>query len=420
VSVRGDVRIEGEHFAIKLQAGGKRMTLGLHTPNRDQAASKARRMYLDLIAGGWDLVMENHRHVEAPVAPVANNFSGLTVGQYVELVRSKNLLSSKSIDGYALRLRTIVADIRDIRSTNMKYAAATSGRKAWADKIDAVPLASITPDMVRCWKKETIKKAGNAIARKHAVSGVNSTLRQARSLFGHRKVMKHLTGVPNPFEGVEFEPRVDSKFYGAGVDAPTLLRSALKELGQEELKAFLLAIATGLRRKEADLLEWSSFNFDKSTIEIRPTENYGLKTEDSTATMSLDPEFMTLFRGWHAKRKGPFVIESPNRPRPDARYHYYRCDHIFDSVVAWLRRQGVVGDKPFHVLRKLFGSLIVEKHGLFAASSALRHTSIELTSSYYLDHSVRKNTGLGNILSGAPVIPLPENKDEPTPVNALA
>jgi integrase len=407
VSVRGNVRIEGEHFAIKLQAGGKRMTLGLHTPNRDEAASRARRMYLDLVAGGWESMLDKHRPEAPKPQDPAKNAQNLNFGEYIALVRSKNLLSEKAIVAYSMRLRGIVADIVGIRSAK-KYGA---GRKAWADKVDAVPLAAITPDDIRKWKRDVIAKAGNVIARKHATTAVNSTLRQARSLFGERKVLKFIQIPHNPFKDVEFESRMDMRFHGAGIDAPTLLRRAMKDLGQEELKAFLLAIAIGLRRKEADLLEWSSFNFAESTIEIKPTENYGLKTEDSAATMSLDPEFMVLFRGWYAKRKGNFVLESDHPPRPDANYFYYRADHTFDALVDWLRLQGIDQNKPFHVLRKLFGSLVVEKHGLFAASSALRHTSVELTSAYYLDHSVRKTTGLGSVLSGAQVSEIPDHSD---------
>lgn len=103
--------------------------------------------------------------------------------------------------------------------------------------------------MIRRWKKTTINKPGSE-NRKHAITSVNSTFRQARSLFGQRKVLRFLP-VPNPFEGVAFEPRVNTKFYGAGIDAPTLLRRALEELPLEQLKAFLLGISLGLRRQEA-------------------------------------------------------------------------------------------------------------------------------------------------------------------------
>jgi integrase len=192
------------------------------------------------------------------------------------------------------------------------------------------------------------------------------------------------------------------KFYGAGIDAPTLLRRAFAELEPEELKAFLLGIALGLRRKEADHLGWRSFDFAAGTVQVVPTEHYRLKTRESAAALKLDPEFMSLFKGWHALRRSEYVLESDRPPR-NTRYHYYRADATFNRLVNWLRAQGIEGDKPFHVLRKIFGSLIVEKHGIFAASAAMRHTNIELTNAYYVDRTVRTTSGLGSVLSGAPV-----------------
>jgi integrase len=415
IRVPNSPSVSTDNFLVRLHLHKKRVAFSLFTTNRDEAAQRARRMYIDLMTGGWDLVLRNHRP-KRPEPPDPSRKSDLTFGEYIGLVRSRNLISTKAIDGYVPRLRGIVADILGIRSAN-KYAAATKGRQAWVDKVDSTQLASVTPDMVRQWKRRSLDKAKTAVARKRAVTSVNSALRQARSLFGERKVLKHLSGIPRPhlFEGVEFEPRVDTRFFGAGIDAPTLLRRAIKDLGTEDLKAFLLAIALGLRRKEADLLQWDSFDFNACTVQIEPTEYHALKTEESASTMSLDAEFMIMFRGWHAQRSGPFVLESDHLPRPEARYHYYRCDATFDSLVDWLRLQGVTGDKPFHVLRKMFGSLIVEKHGVFAASSALRHTSIELTNSYYLDRSVKTVSGLGSILSGADIatLPLPETHKEP-------
>jgi integrase len=407
ISVRNGKRVQGEHFAVKLQYLGKRMTLGLATANREEAAQRARRMYLDLVAGGWELLLEKHR----PKPPEPEKKEGLTFGEYIALVRSRNLIAARTLDSYVPRLRRIIAEIKGIKSSRKRFGVRSG--KAWRDQVDAVPLDSITPDDVRRWKTRSIDKAkNNAILRKQYTISVSSTLRQGRSLFGERKILKHLPEVSRPhlFEGVEFAPRVDMKFYGAGIDAPTLLRRAIEQLSgerREECKAFLLAIALGLRRKEADLLEWSSFDFAASTVVVQPTEHYALKTRESAATLALDPEIMTLFRGWHAQRTGLFVIES-NRPPRDVGYHYYRADHVFDSLVGWLRDQGINGDKPFHVLRKLFGSLIVERHGIFAASSALRHTSIELTNAYYVDRTVRTTSGLGSVLSGASVKEFPQ------------
>lgn len=313
------------------------MTLSLATANREEAAQRARRMYLDLVAGGWRLLFENHR----PKPPEPEKKQGLTFGEYVALVRSRNLIPDRTLGSYLQRLRQIIAEIKGFKLSRKRFAKGTGG-KVWRDKIDAVALASIVPDDVRRWKTRSIDRAGNnaALRRQYTIS-VNSTLRQARCLFGQRKVLKYMPEIPRPhlFEGVEFAPRVDMKFYGTGIDAPTLLRRAIDELNnderREELKAFLLAIALGLRRKEVDLLEWSSFDFGAGIVQVQPTEHYALKTRESAAALALDLEIIALFKGWHALATGPFVIESDRPPRPDAGYHYYRADHVFDSLVGY-------------------------------------------------------------------------------------
>jgi integrase len=344
----------------------------LETANRDEAAAKARRLYADLVLSGWDSLLKRHR----PKPPAPETSATITFGQLFDLIQSRNLIPSKTLNGYIPRLRRIISEIKGIKAGRKRFGSRNG--KAWRGEVDAVALSAVTPADIRKWKSVRIAKAGNnELLRRQYTTSVNSTLRQARSIFAE-KVLRHLPEVPRPhlFEGIEFEPKVDTRFFGAGVDAPTLLRRALKELEPEQLKAFLLGIALGLRRKEADLLQWDSFDFAACTVEVRPTEHHSLKTEESAALMVLDPEIMALFQGWHAQRHGPFVLESEHLPRPSARYHYYRCDTTFDSLVDWLRLQGITGNKPFHVLRKLFGSLIVAKDGIFAASSALRHTSL--------------------------------------------
>jgi len=404
VSFRGgDNKVISDHFAVKLQHLGKRMAFSLYTANAEEAAHKARRLYQELVANGWATLLAKHR----PKSPEPPSAAGMTFGKYIDLVRSKNLIPVKTLEGYLTRLRQIVADIKGIKASKKRFAAHSSVRTAWTQEVDSVLLESISPDDVRAWKRRKLANAGNNALKRQQISiSVNSTLRQARSLFGERKVLKFLPQIPRPhlFDGVEFEPRVSMKFYGAGIDAPTLLRRALDQLEAEECKAFLLAIALGLRRKEADHLLWTSFDFAAGTVRVQPTEHYELKTKESAAVLTLDSEIMVLFKGWHAQASGPFVLESERPPRGEVSYHYYRADETFDSLVAWLREQGIRGDKPFHTLRKLFGSLIAEQHGIHAASSALRHTSIEMTSSVYADRTVKVSSGLGSVISGGQVL----------------
>jgi integrase len=391
------------------------MALSLHTANREEAAHLARRMYQDLVTLGWDKFLAQYR--PQPTQEPARK-EQLSIGQFIALVRTKDLLPAKTIDGYAMRFRGMVAEIAGIPTTKARYRAGSNAHQVWLDKVDCLPLADTTPELVRQWKKGRIAQAKNPLERKHTLASVNSTMRQARGLFSERKILRFIEIVrPHPFEGVELEAKTDSRFFGAGISASELLRRGIQELGTEELKAFLLGLALGLRRLEADHLEWDSFDFDRSTVQIKATQYYGLKTEKSAAVLSLDREIIALFKGWHTQRRGSFVLESDKPPRPEARYFYYRADATFNKLILWLQHQGISGTKPLHTLRKMYGSLIVEKHGLFVASATLRHSSVATTTAHYLDYAVAATSGLGSVISGAEVLPFPsEQATEPLPL----
>jgi integrase len=235
-------------------------------------------------------------------------------------------------------------------------------------------------------------------------------LRRARALFSKRNVLDRLHSIqlpfPLPFDGIGLERRPDTKFYGCGIDGLELARAAIAELDSETLKAFLLAITLGLRRKEADTLEWQSFDFLAGTLRIMPTVWYALKTHESSAVLPVEPEILELFRGWRAKATGPFVLESERPPRM-VNYQHYRCEETFKALLGWLRKKGVQGNKPFHALRKLYGSALAELHGIHAASSGLRHADLRTTSESYADRTVKVTTGLGAAVLGGPaVLPL--------------
>ena len=103
--------------------------------------------------------------------------------------------------------------------------------------------------------------------------------------------------------------------------------------------------------------------------------------------MRVDPELLELFRGYHARRKSEFVIESDSPPPPfDAPYGVYRCMNEMRALLAWLRAKGVVSKTPLHTLRKEFGSQINARYGLLAASEALRHGGIGVTARHYVEN----------------------------------
>jgi integrase len=157
----------------------------------------------------------------------------------------------------------------------------------------------------------------------------------------------------------------------------------------------------GLRRREIDTLECSAFRWDSRTIRIEPTKWFHPKSEDSIGEVEIDPEFAEVFRKYHGKAKGSFVIESKVKPRLDAKWEHYRCTSIFENLIAWLQAKGVTTKTPLHTLRKEFGSIIAAEHGIYAASRLLRHADITTTAQYYLDKKKRVTSGLGRLLKGA-------------------
>ncbi len=154
----------------------------------------------------------------------------------------------------------------------------------------------------------------------------------------------------------------------------------------------------GLRRKEIDLLEWPSFKWETVVIRIEPTHHFHPKSEDSIGDVPVDKELMEIFRGYRARAKSDFVIESAREPKAGLIYDYYRCQEDFEKLAKWLRKKGVKVSKPLHTLRKEYGSQINAIHGIHAASRALRHADIGVTNEYYTDSRARVTTGMGHLL----------------------
>jgi integrase len=386
-------------YSVQLQYARQRMELSLGTPNQMEAAARAKERYLFLIAHGWHEFLAKYRPKEELSSPTK-----LTVGQYLDAVRTQTELSPTTIENYAKRLRKIVADIAQVPNAKAHRDYRSDGYRHWLERVHAVRLESITPEKVRQWKKKFIDLAGkDELKRRGRTVTCNSMLKQSRSLFSRRNVLSKLNvALPSvlPFDGVSVEKRTDTKFYGCGVDPRELMRDAAAELADlpEEFKAFLLSLALGLRRREADMLEWSSFDFVAGTLWIQPTKWYELKTAESAAVLPVEPEIMALFRGWRAKATSEFVIESKRLPK-SVSYQWYRCKETFESLLTWLRAKGVQGHKPFHTLRKLFGSAVAEAHGIYVASASLRHADISSTTQFYSDRRIKLTSGLGAVLS---------------------
>jgi integrase len=150
-------------------------------------------------------------------------------------------------------------------------------------------------------------------------------LRQARSLFSPRLVKfldPKIVPVELPFRGVEFFSR-ESMRYQSKLDPAGLMQCAVRELADEPLKVFLLALGAGLRRGECDRLLWGAVDLARSVIRVEVTEVGALKTSDSAGTVQIDEELVALLRGFRARAKSEYVIEAGKGETASVKPH--RC-----------------------------------------------------------------------------------------------
>jgi hypothetical protein len=180
------------------------MELSLGTPNQMEAAARAKERYLFLISNGWQDFLSKYR-----VKSSRPSAGTLTVGQYLDAVCTQTELNPMTIEGYAKKFRQIVADVANINGTRARHDYRTGGYHDWINAVHSIPLASVTPDKIREWKKRFIDSVGkNEIKRRSRTVSCNSMLRQARSLFSRRNVLEKLSlelPTPLPFDGVNVE-----------------------------------------------------------------------------------------------------------------------------------------------------------------------------------------------------------------------
>jgi integrase len=387
-------------WAMKIRHEGRRETFPLGTPNKAAAAARARDIYASLVTIGWAATVTRFKQSKT-IAGKRDGANHCTVGQFLQAVPQK-ALSRRTIEGYTSSFRKIVADLFGLADEPSKFDCHSGGHDEWLKKINSVEICQITPAKIQEWKQSFVTSVGaDFLAQRRARISVNSILRQARSLFSP-KMLKHVQLAlpdPLPFEGVELEPRQSMK-YRSEIDIVGLIESANKELRKgspEAYKVFVLAVGVGLRRKEIDLLEWSSFRWKQNIIRIQPTHFFHPKSEDSIGDLPVDPEVIEYFHKCQGRSKAPFVIKS-QRPPLSKRPQYYRCESTFTELIEWLRAHGVTGNKPLHTLRKEYGSLLTRNYGIHAASRALRHADLRTTSEHYSDSTARVTPGIGQLL----------------------
>ena len=101
-------RLTKEWYA-RIQFRGERQFFSLGTPNKAAAAAKARDIYLSLFASGWEITLQRYKTSSAVPKRAASN--GGTVGDFLAELKEKSEAKPKTLEGYAVALRKIVADV---------------------------------------------------------------------------------------------------------------------------------------------------------------------------------------------------------------------------------------------------------------------------------------------------------------------
>ena len=386
-------------YFIELQCRGERHKLSLETADADAAATRARTIYEQVRANGWESVLANRQAQSAQLSS-----DQCTLGAYIAAAKATADIAPRTLETYCRAVRKIASDLLHLAADNSRCDKISGGRDAWVNKVHALKLSAFTPNRIAAWKKSFLERAKkDPVSQRAARVSVSFYLRNARSLFS-AKIRAHIELVlpdPLPFSGVQIE-RPSNKYF-ATFNLEELVQAACDDLAntdQEAFKVLLLSGMAGLRRKEIDLLPWSAFRWSENVIRVEHTAHFTPKTHDSAADVAVDPELMTMFRGYRARApKAEFVIASNDAPRADILYSYYRCEKVFERLTNWLRGHGIKAVRPIHELRKAFGSVICEKAGIHQASRSLRHSDIKITASTYVDSKSRSAIGLGHLLA---------------------
>jgi integrase len=394
------------HYSMRLQMRGSRWSFSLGTGNAEAAARKAANVYTDFITLGVEAALAKHRPQRAADSIV-------TVGQWIEAARSVATVNPATFALYAAALRKIVGDIIRVKRNRKRFGPKGGGARAYRQAIDSAPLALLAPGVIQKWRLEYVKRAKTPAEQRSRMTSCNSTLRQARSLFG-KKIAKFVPlPDPPPFQRVEFFPRQSAKYFSR-IDARALLTHARNELAENDSPAFLvvlIALAAGLRKGEIDTLCWHQIDFERGLIRVEHTDTASLKSADSRGEVPIDASVVELLRGFHARKTGEFVIEGGDGVAgPRAWGRNYRVQNVFNRVTTWLRKHGVTARKPLHELRKELGALITSEHGIYAASRVLRHADLSTTAAHYTDLKTRPTIPVGEWLMPKNVIPMKRNQ----------
>ncbi|MEI7733161.1 MAG: tyrosine-type recombinase/integrase [Verrucomicrobiota bacterium] len=367
-------------FYAQIQHAGERRKIPLVTGDRKAAGAKAATFYSNVLSKGWDAALMELDPERAKERCAA------TVGDVTGAIKAAGLRPATA-SSYDRSLRWWAARALDMKARKKDYGP--TGSRAYRAKAEALPLDDIRPEFVRgIIARRLSETAGDVMADRAARTTLATYLRCAKAAIQTAENAGVKIPSPKPFDGVETPKGAKAPGYRSTFSATTILRKAKKELGGDDPDAYAsicLAIGAGLRRGEILNLKWQHVDAKKRQIDVSAGGSWTPKTTESEASVYVAAG---LIAELEPLRTGPdTAVTSPNG---------------VDRAVAWLRSKGIDNNNPLHTLRKEFGSIIAQQSDLFTASKQLRHSSLQVTASYYVENRKKIAPDIGKMLALTP------------------
>jgi integrase len=336
---------ESANYALAFCIDGKRIVKTLQTPNRATAEAKAKLLIARTKEQGWAVLK--------PRLPGARLKD---LEEFCELYRT--WATTKEVP---LRRLTAMKSISTLRRI---------ARELGVSSLDQ--LVGRIPE----WR------AGQT----NSPASVSTDLRSGAAMFT-AEAMKYYEAanwtVINPFAGIRAPQPEIKPFEGYPLESiRRLIADAKIELKGKDDPAyavFLLALCAGLRAQEAAWVQRSHLRPNGVFVESDPEAHVTKNTK--SRFVPLPPSVVAELQAIGGE--GPFFLADAERPNGNKKVGHKRGYRVLKRLSVWLASKGITYERPIHFLRKVFGSVVATRHGLFAARDYLGHGSVVVTERHY-------------------------------------
>jgi hypothetical protein len=224
------------YYFIQIQCRGERHAVSLETSNPDAAAARARTLYEQVRANGWESTLDARRPQRGAATGGIIDVNNVTLGAYIAAAKATADIAPRTLETYCQAVRKIASDMLHLPADNTRYDKIGGGREAWVNKVATFKLSGFTPAKIAAWKKGYLESAkSDPVSQRAARVSVAYYLRNAKSLFS-AKIRAHIVGLtfpdPLPFSGVQIE-RPSAKYF-ATFDLAELIQSACDNLAETD------------------------------------------------------------------------------------------------------------------------------------------------------------------------------------------